>query len=501
MKKCPYCGTWLKDYVTFCPRCKNKLVDGQTRRNKRKPRTGAALIAVLVVLLLAGGIGMFVFFGRKRDASSEEDIQTAANSSENNQNTEQEAEDPPEPDQQTGQTQETPQNTEQETPQDTGQETPQDTEQVVQSDEAQGSSGEETGSEDTVSEETISEESAAVSSGKAKGAAAEPDSYLYYFRAMLEGDELALYDALYEISRVDTETAEKELYVSVFPGSDEFSDMFAKARSFMAADHPELFYISYFHYQYWNDPDENGSYRVILSANDFVPSDYEQEVEEMERAADELLSQVDTSRSPAGIALEIHDRIMDLVQYDYDTYESGSDHDLAHYAYGALVANSSGEPNLAVCSGYAAAYEYLLQKEGILCLVINGDTWSESDEGGSHSWNLVELDGDWYETDCTWDDNIHDSHGEEDGILEEAINDDYYRNTIEHYLFQVTTETIENFDPGDDYTYESENGWATFLGKCGRTRNNRDNVDETYDYATIYAPVAEGTKYSYDNIR
>ena len=80
MKKCPYCGTWLKDYVTFCPRCKNKLVDGQTRRNKRKPRTGAALIAVLVVLLLAGGIGMFVFFGRKRDASSEEDIQTAANS-------------------------------------------------------------------------------------------------------------------------------------------------------------------------------------------------------------------------------------------------------------------------------------------------------------------------------------------------------------------------------------------------------------------------------------
>ena len=354
--------------------------------------------------------------------------------------------------------------------------------------------------EETVSEETVSDESESVSSGKAKGAAAELDSYLYYFRALLEGDELALYDALYEISRVDTETAEKELYVSVF--RDPMSSLIClPSKIFMAADHPEFFYISYFHYQYWNDPDENGSYRVVLSANDFVPSDYEHEVEEMERAADELLPRSILPGLLPEIALEIHDRIMDLVQYDNDTYESGADHDLAHYAYGALVANSSGEPNMAVCSGYAAAYEYLFRK-GILCLVINGDTWSESDEGGSHSWNLVELDGDWYETDCTWDDNIHDSHGEEDGILAEAINDDYYRNTIEHYLFQVTTETIENFDPGDDYTYESENGWATFLGKCGRTRNNRDNVGgDLRLFDNLCTGRGEGTKYSYDNIR
>lgn len=480
MRICPNCGNRLRDSEIVCPFCYDRIVQEQRRRNERESRIRAALIAVLVILLLAGGVAVFVLFGRKHRPSSEEDIQTAVNSTENDQNTQQTADDSAESDQQTGQIQET----------------SQDTEQVIQSDQTQVSSGEETDSEETISEET-----APVSSDRAKGAAAEPDSYLYYFRAMLEGDELALYDALYEISRVDTETAVKELYVSVFPGSDEFSDMFAKARSFLAADHPELFYISYFHYQYWDDPDENGGYRVLLSAGDFVPSDYEQEVEEMERAADALLSQVDTSQSPAGIALEIHDRIMDLVQYDYETYENGSDHDLSHYAYGALVANSSGEPNSAVCSGYAAAYEYLLQKEGIPCLVISGETWSESEPGGSHSWNLVELDGDWYETDCTWDDNVHDSYGEEDGILAEAISDDYYRNTIEHYLFQVTTEKIENFDPGDDYTYESENGWATFLGKCGRTRNNWDNVEWTYDYSTIYAPVAEGTKYSYDNIR
>ena len=54
MKICPYCGTRLKDYATFCPICENELVEERTRRNKRKPGAGAALIAVLAVLLLAG---------------------------------------------------------------------------------------------------------------------------------------------------------------------------------------------------------------------------------------------------------------------------------------------------------------------------------------------------------------------------------------------------------------------------------------------------------------
>ena len=472
MKVCPRCGFHIYGSATRCLRC------GAVIKKKRKKRT--ALIAVLAAFLFVCIIGVFLLFIRKPGQSSNKSDQSASGPSESGQNT-----DPRDPAEKAEKQQEASQDTEPDV---------QHEEQKKDTDKKDADK-EDTGKGDT-------DEAKADSSGKVKGAAAEYDSYLYYFRAMLEGDELALYDGLYDISRVDAEASEKELYVSVFPGSDKFSDMFAKARSFMSADHPELFYIRGFRYQYWDDPNEDGNYRVILSFDGFMPSDYEQEVEEMESAADALLSQVDTSQHPAKIALEIHDRIMDLVEYDYETYENGPDFDLAYSAYGALVENSSGHRNMAVCSGYAEAYEYLLQKAGILCLVISGNTWSESDQGGSHAWNLVELDGEWYETDCTWDDNVHDGHGdEEEGILAEAISDDYYRNTIEHYLFQVTTEQIEDFDPGDDYTYESVNGWATFLGKCGRTRNNWDNVDETYDYSTVYAPVAEGTKYSYDNIR
>ena len=497
---CPHCGNYLSGIAKICPMCgkalkKNQEDDRIDQQWKEKlqytppsydpgpdRRPLIALIIVIVVLIVAGGTGAVLYSLKKNGPGPEENVQTYEDPAEGVQDP-QGAQEPSQEQEQvpadsSEQTQQPPQDPEQ------TQQPAQDPEQTQQSGAGENPDAEKAGN-----------------SNRAKGAAAEPDSDLYYFRAQLEGEELELYDALYEISKADTETGEKEISMSVFPGSEEFANMLSKTRSFLHADHPELFYITGFHFQYWENPDEDGKYSITIKP-DFVPPDHAQELEEMEKAADALLSEVDTSQPPAKIALQIHDRILELVQYDYDTYENAPDYDYAFTAYGALVANSSGEPNMAVCAGYASAYQYLLQKEGILALVVGGDAWSESDPGESHAWNLVEFDGDWYETDCTWDDNIHDSNEEEkEGIVAEALDDEYYRNTIEHYLFQVTTETIEDFDPGDDYTYESDNGWATFLVKCGRSRYTRDDVDETYDYATIYAPTAEGTKYSYNNIR
>ena len=69
--------------------------------------------------------------------------------------------------------------------------------------------------------------------------------------------------------------------MSVFPGSEEFANMLSKTRSFLHADHPELFYITGFHFQYWENPDEDGKYSITIKP-DFVPSDHAQELEEME---------------------------------------------------------------------------------------------------------------------------------------------------------------------------------------------------------------------------
>lgn len=68
--------------------------------------------------------------------------------------------------------------------------------------------------------------------------------------------------------------------------------------------------------------------------------------------------------------------------------------DPSHTAYGALI---DGNP---VCSGYARALHLLLTCEGINAKIIAGHG-----EGQDHCWNLVELDGKWYQLDATWDDN------------------------------------------------------------------------------------------------
>lgn len=52
-----------------------------------------------------------------------------------------------------------------------------------------------------------------------------------------------------------------------------------------------------------------------------------------------------------------------------------------------------------VCAGYTKAFKYLLNRMGIPCLVVYG---SIAENGENHSWNIAEIDGMYYEIDCTW---------------------------------------------------------------------------------------------------
>ncbi len=53
---------------------------------------------------------------------------------------------------------------------------------------------------------------------------------------------------------------------------------------------------------------------------------------------------------------------------------------------------------VAVCEGYAHAAQFALRYFGVPCLYVYGDA------DGAHAWNLVQLGGDWYQYDLTWND-------------------------------------------------------------------------------------------------
>ncbi|MDE6501127.1 MAG: hypothetical protein K2L10_03480 [Ruminococcus sp.] len=88
-------------------------------------------------------------------------------------------------------------------------------------------------------------------------------------------------------------------------------------------------------------------------------------------------------------ALYIHDYIVEVCRYNL-----GSELTYSPTVYGCLV---EGQAN---CEGYAKAFCYLAKKLGLQCVLITGKT----NKGENHAWNQVEIDGEWYNLDVTWDD-------------------------------------------------------------------------------------------------
>ena len=54
------------------------------------------------------------------------------------------------------------------------------------------------------------------------------------------------------------------------------------------------------------------------------------------------------------------------------------------------------------CEGYAKTMQYLCDLSGVESMIVVGT----NDAGDSHAWNVVKVDGSWYNLDTTWDDPI-----------------------------------------------------------------------------------------------
>lgn len=82
------------------------------------------------------------------------------------------------------------------------------------------------------------------------------------------------------------------------------------------------------------------------------------------------------------------------------------EYDYRHYEPGATVPRDSYKPNgplvngLAVCLGYATAFQFLMDILDVECITVVGAAFNSSED---HAWNMVRIDGAWYCVDATWD--------------------------------------------------------------------------------------------------
>lgn len=96
--------------------------------------------------------------------------------------------------------------------------------------------------------------------------------------------------------------------------------------------------------------------------------------------------------------LSIYTFICDTVSYDYENLENESYTD-------KFTAEAALHDGKAVCQGYALLLYYMLLSVGIDCRVIAG---YDAETGEGHAWNIVLLDGVYYNLDSTWDAGYYD---------------------------------------------------------------------------------------------
>lgn len=161
-------------------------------------------------------------------------------------------------------------------------------------------------------------------------------------------------------------------------------------------DYPEFFWIRGATLSYTSSYTNITPNRIVTSQETLTEmiADYQAAIDEIVREAKNQPTLYDT-------VLYVHDTLIDNTVYDEETAGYATDDKpettgdpFSYTAYGCVILKK------AVCQGYATAFQNIMQQLGIPCGMITGDA------NGSHAWNLIMLEDDYYYMDLTWDDPV-----------------------------------------------------------------------------------------------
>lgn len=205
-----------------------------------------------------------------------------------------------------------------------------------------------------------------------------PDSSLFY-RQVLTQNQRGAYD---------------EIYKALMNGRDEvepISRVSYKEMNLITEaiyyDNPEIFWWDG-SVGYWYNKDETVTkvtFKYIFPKEQLAQ--YNANFSDMSMP---ILFYANTLDTDMDKAKYIHDYLCLSIDYDYDSYKAGKIGGKLQTAYSAIVEYKT------VCAGYSRAFAYYMQQLGIPCVVLSGS---------GHAWNFVEMDGDFYQMDVTWDDS------------------------------------------------------------------------------------------------
>lgn len=187
-------------------------------------------------------------------------------------------------------------------------------------------------------------------------------------------------------------------------GKSNIEGIFTIAINAFEYDNPDIFYIDgskmALYYEsdslgncnaYIKNYDENYNYLLEGFNNE---EDVSNAKEKIEKIVDDLKDTADSLESDYDKIKYVHDWIVKNTKYDETLSRSNRNN-----IYGLLI-----EKN-ATCGGYAKTFKYIMDKLNINSIIVQGKA-EQNDSSEYHAWNYIQLDGDWYGIDCTWDDPI-----------------------------------------------------------------------------------------------
>ncbi len=214
------------------------------------------------------------------------------------------------------------------------------------------------------------------------------------------------------------------------------SNVVYEAMDAVGRDYPDLFWVN--GYTITNSAaGRKGTLEI-----DLLPGVSESSIpelhRELEEKAESIIAGIPVESSNYEKMLYIHDYIVKNTVYSHRKTDADTN-GLWGTAYGCIVQGD------AVCQGYTEAFAYFMKLLDIECGMVSGTAGGEG-----HIWNYVNLDGEYYWIDVTWDDP------DEQGNYGEDVVHSYFLVDDEHLL--RSREILEGEDP--------------FVPECSSMREN-----------------------------
>lgn len=193
-------------------------------------------------------------------------------------------------------------------------------------------------------------------------------------------------------------------------GQDELGRYYQSAIEAYTYDNPDVFYLSpnkmYLNIETTTKGNNTTYYVYMNSGNqdNYLIDEFSSQ-EQINTAMNRLegiksdIIQNRTGNTYKDIKM-VHDYLVNNIQYDTSISKQN-----IYNIYGALV---NGE---AVCEGYARSFKYIMDGLGIPCTLVIGKGTNSEGKTENHAWNYVQISGDWYAIDCTWDDPVVEGGG------------------------------------------------------------------------------------------